>query len=63
MEANPGEQKSVAVHEEIPKVEAAVKTGAMRKWHRGWNLAAESQMNGPKEVVDLGRSWQPPAEE
>jgi hypothetical protein len=41
MEANSGEQKSAAVREEIPKDEDTVKTsGAMKKRHRGRNLAA-----------------------
>jgi hypothetical protein len=36
VEANPGEHKSVAVHEEVPKEEAAVKYFyAMKKRHRG----------------------------
>jgi hypothetical protein len=40
MEANPGEQKSVAVHEEVPQEEAAVETfGAPKKRHGDWTLA------------------------
>jgi hypothetical protein len=41
MDTNPGEQKSVAVHEEIHKKEATVEiSGTMKKGHRGRNLAA-----------------------
>jgi hypothetical protein len=40
MEANPDEMKSVTVHEEVPKEEAAVKSfGALKKWHGDWHLA------------------------
>jgi hypothetical protein len=42
-EVDPEEMKSVAVHEEVPKEEAAVKSfGAPKKWHRGRHLTAGS---------------------
>jgi hypothetical protein len=41
MEPNPEKMESRAEHWEVPKEKAAVKTsGAMKKWHRGRNLAA-----------------------
>jgi hypothetical protein len=41
MEPHPEKMGSGAEHREVPKEEAAVKTsGAMKKRHRGWNLAA-----------------------
>jgi hypothetical protein len=49
METNPEEMQSEAVHEEVLKEEASVKSfGAMKKWHRGQNVAAGSYRK-PKE--------------
>jgi hypothetical protein len=42
LEANPEEMQSKVVHREVPKEDAAVKTGrALNKQHRSRNLAAE----------------------
>lgn len=49
MEANSDGMASVAVHEKVPKEEAAVKSFGALKQRRG-------------EIVDSGRNWQPPAE-
>jgi hypothetical protein len=44
LEATPEEMESKAVHEEVPKEEAAAKSsGVLNKWHRGRHLAAEGQ--------------------
>jgi hypothetical protein len=49
METNPEEMQSEAVHEEVLKEEAAVKSfGAMKKWHRHRHLAA-GRYRKPKE--------------
>jgi hypothetical protein len=43
LEANSEDMKSVAVHEEVPKEEAAVKTvRALKKQHGNWHLATGS---------------------
>jgi hypothetical protein len=40
MEANPEEMKSLTVHEEVPKEEAAVETfGALKEWYGDWHPA------------------------
>jgi hypothetical protein len=46
--ANPEEIQSKVEHWEVPNKEAAVKSsGALKKWHRDGNLAAEHR-NQPK---------------
>jgi hypothetical protein len=41
LKANPEEMESKVEHQEVPKEEAVVKSsGAQKKRHRGWNLAA-----------------------
>jgi hypothetical protein len=62
--ANPGELKSVAVHEEVPKEEVAVETfGALKKRHEDRHPAVgRSRRNRPRAMVGPGRNWPPPAE-
>jgi hypothetical protein len=41
LKGNPEEMEFEAEHQEVPKEPAAVKpVRGLRKWHRGWNLAA-----------------------
>jgi single-stranded DNA-specific DHH superfamily exonuclease len=53
MEPNLEMMQSIVEHQEVPMEEAAVKSpGAMKKWHRGRNLATRNQRKGPSEIVD-----------
>jgi hypothetical protein len=57
MEANPEEQKSVAVHEEIPKEEAAGETfGALKKRHEDRYLAVGRRRKPKKRTQGNGGS-------
>jgi hypothetical protein len=51
MEANPGEQQSAAVHQEVPKEEATVETfRALKKWygdrHQGTGVSQKLAVTG-----------------
>jgi hypothetical protein len=49
MEPNPEMMQSIGDHQEVPKKEAAVRSsGALKKQHRGRNLATECHQK-PKE--------------
>jgi hypothetical protein len=51
MEPNPEMMQSEVEHWEVPTEEAAVKSsGTMKKWHKGWHLAA-GQLRESKELT------------
>jgi hypothetical protein len=57
LEANPEEMKSVAVHEEVPKEEAAVETlGALKKWRGYRHLDVGRRQKPKKRTQDNGGS-------
>jgi seryl-tRNA synthetase len=58
MEADLGEMKSVAVHEEVPEEEATMETfGALKKWHEDRCLALGRCQKLKKGTQDSGGSW------
>jgi hypothetical protein len=64
-EPTSSEVEAIAVHEKVPKEEAAVKTSrALKKWHGDQQLAIRhSQRTGPRAMVGPRRSLPPPCQE
>jgi hypothetical protein len=58
MEPNPEMMQSIGEHQEVPKEEPAVRySGALKKWHRGWNLAMERRQKLKERTQGNCGSW------
>jgi hypothetical protein len=49
-EETSGDMEFEAEYQEVPKEEAAVKSGTMNKWHRGWHIAV-GRHEKPKKLT------------